>query len=116
MGNINHNVILATTCIEEVATRMEQYLTHVSVPCIKDKTWLNGYRTFVIMPDGGQEDNPPSAGMDGFRNRFIERLREDDYTDGSGSPWVWVEVGYGDYGQKLLRGNNENVAGEKGYA
>ena len=44
-----------------------------------------------------------------------DRLEADGYSDGS-SPWSWVEVGYGEYGQKLLRGNNENRHGAEGYA
>lgn len=42
---------------------------------------------------------------DTLRNIFIETLATSNFDDGS-SPWEWVEVSYGEYGQSIVRGNN----------
>ena len=38
-----------------------------------------------------------------------------NYSDGS-NPWDWIEVGYGEYGQAILRGNNKNCYSDSEYA
>ena len=67
------------------------------------------------LPDGSKEGWDTSNQGDDLRQRFIEELAKDNFNDGS-SPWDWVEVGYGEYGQKVLRGNNKNSYTDEEYA
>ena len=124
MGVINHNAIIATTLNDEVADSLQKWLArrpkigvciHEPGVVIEADFVINGYRTFIMIPDGSNEGWQESGIGDEYRDNFIARLAEDDYEDGS-SPWAWVEVGFGEYGQKVLRGNNKNKYNDKDYA
>lgn len=111
MGVENNNAVLATTWNDECVLRVTRWIGRQTndlrglfavVPGIAEhKT------TIVLCPDGSKEGWEISDRGDDLRQRFIDELAKDDYEDGS-SPWDWVEVGYGEYGQKVLRGNNVN--------
>ena len=110
MGTINHNVVIATSFLPEIVDKMKlwyQYLLkeEQSLITISLRTEINGYTTFFCGPDGSKEGWTDSDKGDSLRDRFIQRLEADTFEDGS-SPWEWVEIGYGDYGQTVLRGNN----------
>ena len=68
-----------------------------------------------MAPDGSKEGWEDSYEGDRLRDRIVERLAVDDYEDGS-SPWSWVEVGFGEYGQKVIRGNCVNCYNDADYA
>jgi hypothetical protein len=76
---------------------------------------INDYNTIFIGPDGSKEGWPESKTADEAREDFLRFIKNHEYTDKS-SPWAWVEVGYGDYGQKVLKGNNQNCYGNEEYA
>jgi hypothetical protein len=76
---------------------------------------INGITTIVMVPDGSKEGWPESVVGDLLRNLFIRELEKADYDDGS-NPWSFVEVGYGEFGQKVLRGNCENCYSDSEYA
>jgi len=111
MGVMNHNAIIATTWSKDSFRAAE---TWIAEAC---KGWQflfaltgevdNGYRSIVMVPDGSKEGWERSAVGDGLRERFIAFLESHTDEDGS-SPWCWVEVGFGEFGQALLRGNNRN--------
>jgi len=65
----------------------------------------NGYRTVILVPDGSKEGWPESDDGDSTGASFIDFIEKDE----SGF-WDWIEVGYGELGQEILRGNctNEN--------
>ncbi len=118
MGIMNHNAVIATTWSAEVAERLDEWIACIpddSSPFTKSPVVMNGIRTFVLWPDGSKEGWEESKGGDELRAALIDRLGEDDYEDGS-SPWCWIEVGFGEYGQKVLRGNCKNVHGDSEYA
>jgi hypothetical protein len=119
MGIENNNAVLATTWNESSMKRIKDWIAgqdedlrglFTIVPALS-----NDKATIVLCPDGSKEGWETSNRGDDLRERFIAQLSEDDYEDGS-SPWKWVEVGYGEYGQKVLRGNNVNCYGDEPYA
>lgn len=115
MSVINHNVIIATTWNNDVATKLREWIEEFRTSLVVEHTsQLNGYQTFVVCPDGSQEGWTDSDSGDHFREMFVQRLLSDNYDDDS-SPWAWVEVGFGEFGQKVLRGNNINCYSDKEY-
>jgi hypothetical protein len=56
---------------------------------------LNGFRSFMIPPDGSKAGWPEDAEGNRKRAAFREWLAAQNYADGS-SPVQWVEVQYGD--------------------
>lgn len=119
MGVINHNAILATTQLTEAADSFRDWLDLQAGP--PGRRWVeldsrtNSVRTFLIGPDGSKENWDDSDRGDGLRSAAVTRLAEDDDEDG-GSPWAWIAVGWGDYGQQLLAGNNRNRFDDRPYA
>jgi hypothetical protein len=109
MGTINHNAIIAVTCDSNLADNFQKWVNTLLQQdlIIKAGSWENGYQTFVVVPDGSKEGGLESNNGDTLRNKVIERLKKDNYEDGS-SPWDWIEVGFGEYGQKVLQGNCKN--------
>lgn len=119
MGVENNNAVIATTWCD------------LSVEIIK--TWVktlpddwqslfafvpalaNGKTTVVLCPDGSKEGWNLSDTGDMLRQQFIDKMTESNYSDGS-NPWDWIEVGYGEYGQSILRGNNKNCYSDSEYA
>lgn len=119
MGVENNNAVLATTWNDKSLARIEKWISaqpeewrslFAVVAAISD-----GKTTVVLCPDGSKEGGETSNEGDDLRRRFIAELVADDYEDGS-SPWEWVEIGYGEYGQKILRGNNTNCYSGAEYA
>jgi len=51
-----------------------------------------------MVPDGSKEGWKDSDDCDSLRQEFITQLRHSNY-DGGSSPWDYVEVGYGEFGQ-----------------
>ena len=119
MGAMNHNAVIATTALEDAANHLQQWIDEQSEGdrelILRAGSWVNRYHTFIVVPDGSKEDWPESDNGEDFRKRLILRLSEDAYEDGS-SPWDWVEIGFGEYGQKVLRGNCKNCFDDSEYA
>lgn len=122
MGVVNHNAVIAT--IEDYPALDSHYavviewissLTHTEQQLfLVGRGWVNGSRTIVLIPDGSKEGWAESDRGNDLRKRFIERLREDDFEDGS-CPWRYVEIGFGEFGQAVLRGNNDNCYDDQAY-
>ena len=119
MGVINHNAVLATTWSETLADELQAWVDQLSEGeqnlFVRSSPVTNGYHSFALMPDGSKEGWEESDSGDLLRQRFIDRLSEDQYDDAS-SPWDWVEVGFGEYGQKVLKGNCKNRYTDAEYA
>lgn len=119
MGIINHNAIIATTWDLKLFEKAQQLAKTLPDRAQALFLWgqevTNGYRSFVFAPDGSKEGWDESDDMDAVRSKIVEFFSRDAYEDGSSS-WAWVEVGYGEYGQKVLRGNNQNCYGDAEYA
>lgn len=119
MGVENNNAVLATTWDDEAVARIKEWIAAQPAEWRSlfavVATIMNGRTTVVLCPDGGKEGWKTSNAGDDLRQRFIAELTSNDYEFGS-SPWDWVEIGYGEYGQKILRGNNANCYSGAGYA
>lgn len=120
MGVENNNAVIATTWNNDGIERIKRWVDEID-----DDFWrglflfgdakINGITTIVMLPDGSKEGWPESEYGDKLRDRFISELQKADYDDGS-SPWDFIEVGYGEFGQKVLRGNCQNRYGDSEYA
>jgi hypothetical protein len=118
VGIENNECVVATTedidAMEKVMdwintlTEEEQPLFSVS------KSLINMKETVFMGPDGSKKGWPHSKQGEDLRNQLIELLESFNYEDGS-NPFDWVEVGYGEFGQKVLRGNCKNRYSDKRY-
>jgi len=137
MGVINHNAIIATTYSKDNLDKVVEWVKELKID--KDITGRdpkslfvfgsgisNDYHTVVLLPDGSKEGWPSSVLGDSLREQFIKFLDsfadygDEEEEDHPSSPkdglygvscWDWVEVGYGEFGQKILKGNNRNCYG-----
>lgn len=114
MGVENNEAVLATTSDEKSLSKAKQWISELSechqslfafIPAI-----VNGKETIVLAPDGSKKGWSTANEIAELRNRFVEFLSAD------GVWFNWVEVGYGEYGQSILRGNNSNCHNDKEYA
>lgn len=117
MGTVNHNAVIATTWSDEQLEKIQDWIA--LLPNDQHELFVvgnevSGYQTIVLVPDGCREGAAGSNEYDALRDRFIKQLSKVTYPDGS-SPWAWVEVGFGEYGQKILRGNNRNCYDDREY-
>lgn len=112
MGVINHNAIIATTWNEKEAKRIKKFVSSLNPDSKKlflfGKQVMNRTITVAMVPDGSEEGWDESNKGDKLRTKFIKELKKNDYEDGS-SPWKFVEISYGEYGQKIVQGNNKNM-------
>ncbi len=118
MGLINHNAVVATTWDKKALTKIRAWVINLNKEdkelFLFGEPLMNHYATVILTPDGSKEGWEESYRGDKLREEFITELKKEDCEDGSSS-WAWVEIGYGEYGQKVLRGNNENRCSNKDY-
>lgn len=111
MSVINHECIIATTWSSEVIDKVSGWIS--TLPEDQQKLFTiipsihNGLQTIILGPDGSNKGWGKAMEGEILRNHFIDKLKEFDYDDGS-NPFYYVEVGYGEFGQKVLRGNCVN--------
>ena len=119
MGLRNHECIIATTWDDDTAEKIKEWVSHIPlseqelfafIPSLR-----NGYTTIFFGPDGSKKGWSISEEIEKRRDEFVNFLGDFSYADGN-SPVEWVEVGYGEFGQKVLRGNCKNLRNEKEYA
>ena len=119
MGVRNNECILATTSIQEAVNTVAEWATHLSEVHRKQIIFaaglVNNTITIILVPSGSKKGWDADTDTKHLRNEFISILESLAYDDGS-NPFSWVEVGYGEYGQKILRGNNLNQYDDKPYA
>jgi hypothetical protein len=118
MGTENNECVIATTWNDEIAAAVRDWVDYQSnrgdqYALVESR--VNGMYTFFLAPDCSKKGWAESEEGKAERERFIEKIESYNYVDGS-SPWSWVEVGYGEYGQKILRGNCRNKYSDKEYA
>ena len=111
MGIENNECVIATTfdngAIEKIQTWIDtlpndQAQLFVILPSI-----VNHKQTIILGPDGSKKGWPEAQRGEFLRDEFIKKLESFASGDGS-NPFDFVEVGYGEYGQKTLRGNCRN--------
>jgi hypothetical protein len=119
MGVENNECVIATTWDEDAVTKIRAWISNLPsdqkqlfavVPSI-----VNGKQTIFLAPDGSKKGWDEAERGEALRDQFIEQLKRFDYNDGS-NPFSFVEIGYGEFGQKVLRGNCKNQYGDTEYA
>ena len=112
MGVENNECVIATTWDQKHARAMKLWIDlcdeklrdlFAFVPSL-----VNHKTTIFLAPCGskkGWEDDKVATRL---RNEFIKQLQIFD-------SFEWVEVGYGEFGQKVLRGNCTNMYSDKEY-
>lgn len=106
MGYMRHHAIIVTGSGYEAATAA---LSAIHEFAQRDgglvspimKSHVNGYRSFVLFPDGSKEGWNESDHGDEHRAALIAFMDTFRYSDGSG-PLAWVEVQYGDDDHETL--------------
>ena len=111
MGIENNECIIATTQNSDAVDSIKQWIETL------DKDWqklfivlpsmVNLNQTIVFAPDGSKKGWGTANIGKKVRDIFIEKIEAFDNADGS-NPFDYVEVGFGEYGQKVLRGNCSN--------
>jgi hypothetical protein len=119
MGVENNECVIATTWDDESIAKVrgwindlpeQQQKLFVFVPAL-----VNGKTTIFLAPDGSKKGWDIANETEKLRNSFVSLLESFAYEDGS-NPFDFVEVGYGEFGQAILRGNCENMYGDEPYA
>ncbi len=110
MGTMNHNAVIATTWNKDFVTEIEYWMKAYSYDArfrkmfIVSEALVNGYVTVVCVPDGSKEGWSDSDYGDKVRKMFIDKMTSMAY-ENDGNCWSWVEVSFGEYGQKIVQGN-----------
>jgi hypothetical protein len=112
MGIINNECIIATTWNHDAIKEIKKWIH--GLPIEKQKLFafttslVNAKITVFMGPDGSKKGWQDADEGESLRNELIGIIKKFDYEDGS-NPFYWVEVGYGEYGQKVLKGNCKNM-------
>lgn len=95
MGYIRHDAIIITSWKRDAIDKAAEEARRLGLIVIgPSDERMNGYRTFLVCPDGSKEGWNLSDEFDAKRLAFIEYLDEIRYEDGS-SCLEWVAVSYG---------------------
>lgn len=111
MGIMNHNAVIATTWDDTKIQEIKEWVSNLETKFrslfVFAPSICNGHQTIILAPDGSKEGWDESKQGDHLRECFIAKLKEHEYEDGS-SPWSWVELSFGEFGQEIVAGNNKN--------
>tara|TARA_R110002073_G_scaffold327396_1_gene507988 strand:- start:676 stop:1020 length:345 start_codon:yes stop_codon:yes gene_type:complete len=110
MGVENNEAVLAITWDESSIAKAKDWISQLDqrhqrlfafVPAL-----TNGKETVILAPDGSKKGWSTANEIQELRDSFVKFLDSDDVW------FTWVEVGFGEYGQTVLRGNNSNCYGD----
>jgi len=95
MGYIKHNAMVVTSWDEKRLTKAHKKAQSMGLAVSATvESKINGYGSFIVVPDGSKEGWADSDAGDGLRAVFRRWLREQCHDDGSSS-LEWCEVEYG---------------------
>ena len=118
MGVENNECVVATTWDRQSMAKVDKWVGELSdkhqslfafLPSLADSK-----ETVFLAPDGSKKGWEAAKDGKSLRDDFINFLGSFDNIDGS-SPFDWVEVGYGEFGQTILRGNCKNRYDDRPY-
>ena len=115
----NNECIIATTFDDDIIWEIKEWIA-CDVPeefqslFVFVDSIVNGKTTIIMTPDGSKKGWDTAIEAERIRKKFIKKILTYNYSDGS-SPFDWIEVGYGEYGQKVLQGNCHNCISDKEY-
>lgn len=119
MGVENNECVIATTWDEKAIRYIKDWVETLDKPSQSLFAFIlgtaNNKVTIFLAPSGSKKGWDEDIAAAKLRERLIEKIQLFDYSDGS-SPFDWVEVGYGEFGQKVLRGNCKNCYSDAEYA
>ncbi len=123
MGIENNECVIATitntfqqpVIVKEIWTWISELPKDAQGLFVQVESVVNMKTTIFMGPSGSKKGWEDDRIIADIRNQFIELLDKYKYEDDS-SPIEYVEVGYGEYGQKVLRGNNKNCYNDNEYA
>lgn len=96
MGYMRHHAIIVTGCLDGYVERAFARAASLGMkPTPISAETTNGYRSFLVPPDGSKERWDESDEGDSKRERLIVFLNSLRYDDKS-SPVDWIEVQFGD--------------------
>ena len=119
MGVENNECVVATTwnldAMNEIKERVMTLSEQEQSLFAFLSSIVNSKETLFLGPTGSKKGWSQDKQGEALRDKLITWLNEFEYEDGS-SPFEWIEVGYGEFGQKVLRGNCKNMYGDEPYA
>lgn len=108
MGYIRHHAIIITCYFDELTKKAHEKAKEI----FKERTsellesYVNGYKSFFIAPDGSKEGWEDSRIGDLQREIFTKWIDEQAYEDGSNSI-SFCEIYYGDdNGESMIESHN----------
>lgn len=115
MGIENNECIIATTWNNEVVEKIKKWIDEEIDPAFDEfkklfciiPSVVNNKQTIILAPDGSKKGWETAEKGKIVRDIFIDKIESFNYEDGS-NPFDYVEVGYGEFGQTILRGNCSN--------
>lgn len=118
MGVENNECVIATTWDKNVIEKLKLWIKSVAEEYqslfVFVRGTCNSKETLFLAPCGSKKGWEEDKILENIRNALIKILESFNYEDGS-SPIDWVEIGYGEFGQKVLRGNCENKYNDNEY-
>jgi len=119
MGVENNECIIATTWSNGDMQKVKEWVA--TLPDNEQSLFaflpslVNGKQTLFLAPDGSKKGAWIEAQQgQNLRNNLVDFLKTFAYEDGS-NPFSFIEAGYGEYGQKILRGNCNNLMNSADY-
>jgi len=118
MGVENNECVIATTSNSDAMNKIKEWVRNLDndfsslfsfTPAL-----INSKETVFMAPDGSKKGWRTAEKGKELRNELTTLLESFNYDDGS-NPFDWIEVGYGEYGQKVLHGNCINRYNNKDY-
>lgn len=111
MGYMRHHAIVLTSWSTEHLNNAHNKATDLGMlvtPITKGA--VNGYRSFLVAPDGSKEGWDESEDGDRRRTDLVEWL-ESQRTEDGGTYIDWVEVQFGDEGgdTRVIRDSDQNL-------
>lgn len=92
---LKHDAIVVTSCMDEWIDRAAAMARELGLQVLGPSgPLINGYRTFLVCPDGSKEGWVDSDTGDAKREAFLRYLDSVRLADGS-SHLEWVSVAYG---------------------
>ena len=114
----NNECIIATTYRSDLIKEIKRWASRLDPDKRSLIVFVPGLfenrETVFLAPDGSKKGWGHDQTIQDLRDELIRLIKTFNYEDGS-NPFRWVECGYGDYGQAILRGNCKNLLSEENY-
>ena len=105
---MNNECVIATTWNDRAMDKIKAWVETMAYDDYLLFTFTSNKNTetLFLAPDGKDCDIANQG--EALRKQLIDLIKTFNYTDGS-NPFYYVEVAYGEHGQKVLSGNCKNL-------